>query len=272
MENAKVAPGTSKVETHVCPSSFGTQALDLDNDGQITEAELVAAARTQVQLKQTAKNLKITVVVISAACMAIVGVLLGVVVLANELSKDFRPTGATGGTQQSLLTDTAGVPVSTTQASFQYDNLTSLLFMTPSDLDSVKQISIVNDTEYLSFSVTGYRRSLVENRVSFELANGGTFVITESLTQYIDSAGANRPLVAQSPATRRHLLLFFFRFFTNTHARASFTSASQLAPYCARSQLLIYVNAGGLGPRPNCMISPYDQDLKEMYPSLLFGF
>uniref|UniRef100_A0A7S3DCB1 EF-hand domain-containing protein n=2 Tax=Palpitomonas bilix TaxID=652834 RepID=A0A7S3DCB1_9EUKA len=179
--------------------------LDLDGDGIITDAELVHAARKQRQLQLTGKKLRVSLGIVSAVSVAVIGILLGLVLVANEISKDARPAPSASG--QSTMLDNSGNIIATAVAR-EYQNLTSLASAPSVVLDRVQKLSILNGTSLLSYKVSGYEMKLDESAVTFFTLRGHAVRITPTAAAIFGEDGKELPLLANSASggNRRHLL------------------------------------------------------------------
>jgi len=180
--------------------------LDLDGDGQISQAEIVAAARQQRELQQTGKRLRITIGIISAVSIAIVGALLGLVVLANEISKDVRPMATESG--QSPMVDNSGNVASTSVFKQSVENLTELATLPQEALEEVHRLLVPNGSMILSYKVSGYQLCVDQPAVTFFTLRQHEIFITESNYTVLGADGSELPLLEYTGSPSRRRLLY----------------------------------------------------------------
>mmetsp|Transcript_28836 Transcript_28836/g.73948 ORF Transcript_28836/g.73948 Transcript_28836/m.73948 type:complete len:272 (-) Transcript_28836:576-1391(-) len=191
------------------------RTLDLDGDGQISQAEVVAAARQQRELQQTGKRLRVTIGIISAVSIAIIGALLGLVVLANEISKDVRPITTESG--QSAMVDNSGNVASTSVFKQTADNLTILATLPQEALEEVHRLLVPNGSMVLSYKVSGYQMSIEEPAVTFFTLRQHEIFITESYYTVFAADGTELPLLEYTGSpSRRRLMCGSFGGFSST--------------------------------------------------------
>mmetsp|Transcript_5378 Transcript_5378/g.12140 ORF Transcript_5378/g.12140 Transcript_5378/m.12140 type:complete len:496 (-) Transcript_5378:490-1977(-) len=176
-------------------------AWDLDGDGQLTEAELIAAGRQQLQLKQNVKNLKKTVAVVAAVSVAVLAAFLAVVIVGNEATKE---THASSG----ALTDTTGRSVATAPATASF-SVNSLGLASDAELQSLSTLNVENGSLTHFYKLAGFDRDTSSGVVTFYTKRGHVIVIDSMFNSVIvfDSEGNELPLDTEDvSASGRRLL------------------------------------------------------------------
>eukprot|EP00297_Palpitomonas_bilix_P005551 CAMPEP_0113895718 /NCGR_PEP_ID=MMETSP0780_2-20120614/17546_1 /TAXON_ID=652834 /ORGANISM="Palpitomonas bilix" /LENGTH=501 /DNA_ID=CAMNT_0000886635 /DNA_START=1599 /DNA_END=3104 /DNA_ORIENTATION=+ /assembly_acc=CAM_ASM_000599 len=202
LSNAQVAPEpTPRTKEMKKKVTQELAAWDLDGDGQLTEAELIAAGRQQLQLKQNVKNLKKTVAVVSAVSVAVLAAFLAVVIVGNEATKE---THASSG----ALTDTTGRSVATTPATSSF-SISSLGLASDAELQSLRTLNVENGSTTHFYKLAGFDRDISTGVVTFYTTRGHVVVIDSmfnSLTVF-DSEGNELPVGVEDLSTSSRRLL-----------------------------------------------------------------
>jgi len=164
------------------------QNWDLDGDGQITEAELIAAGRQQLQLKQSVRNLKKTVAVVSAVSVAVIAAFLAVVIVGNEVTKESRATSGS-------LVDTQGRSVATVSKTVPA-TVATLGVASNSELEAMNTLTLENGTSSLFFRIAGFDRDIDNGLVVFYTERGYTIAVDSILDSVVvfDDNGVELPL------------------------------------------------------------------------------
>mmetsp|Transcript_11493 Transcript_11493/g.30532 ORF Transcript_11493/g.30532 Transcript_11493/m.30532 type:complete len:498 (-) Transcript_11493:315-1808(-) len=202
LSNAQVAPEpTPRTKEMKKKVTQELAAWDLDGDGQLTEAELIAAGRQQLQLKQNVKNLKKTVAVVSAVSVAVLAAFLAVVIVGNEATKE---THASSG----ALTDTTGRSVATTPATSSF-SISSLGLASDAELQSLRTLNVENGSTTHFYKLAGYDRDTSTGVVTFYTKRGHVIVIDSMFDNLMvfDSEGNELPVGEEElTASSRRLL------------------------------------------------------------------
>lgn len=175
------------------------KAMDKDGDGTITLRELVNIGQSKIQDQKKIRNLKKMVVAVIFAAVAFCGIMLGLMVAANEASKDSKPEG-TGE-----LKTIDGKDVSTTSTVTALP-LAQLPTLPPAELEKLDTLTINTDEGIQFYQISGWLW-MSTTRMRFYTTRGDTIQISDGIVTILTKDGRgvsvsrHRRSLLQMPAT-----------------------------------------------------------------------
>lgn len=186
------------------------KAYDMSNDGHISPRELAAATHAYEKAKDTARFYQLLALALSAGSIVFMGVVLGIAIAANEISKETHATAA------AQLSDTEGNVMKTAPSTE-----TTTLLVTPvldrASLHSIRHLAVTvphtrmpfvigsskaSGSKEVGFRITGFER-FNNTAIKFRthdpgtdvyVWNGAAFVVTTNTgcEELIRVGGVNR--------------------------------------------------------------------------------
>jgi len=152
------------------------KSMDKDSDGKIDIMDIVKIAETRVQNTNKIKNLKKLIVVLIIAFLVTLGAILGIVIAANEATKDTKPKG------EGVIKATNGDPVGMGGATTSVP-LKELYTQPASVLRKIKELVVSSEFGYEIFTITHVQSTAPGTSVTFETANDKTVTITKDAVE-----------------------------------------------------------------------------------------
>lgn len=126
------------------------KSFDADGDGTMSVEELIKVGERRVYNEKKIKNLRKMVVAVVIACFVFSGVMLGLMIAANEASKDDKPD------EDGTLKTISGEYVSTTETQSEV-YLKELASVDPKELVNMRHVYLQTEGGvWRLYSVTGY--------------------------------------------------------------------------------------------------------------------
>lgn len=175
------------------------KSMDKDGDGTITLRELVNIGQSKLQDEKKIKNLKRVVVLVVFAALAFCGVMLGLMVAANEASKETE-TSSSGVS----YVKGSNTPMGTAGLKSQ-STIFAVVDMDGEQLESINYLKFDNAYGIFQYTVTGVYKK--PNSFVRFVSNGATITVSkDSLTVEDEINGVKFTETVAETKRRRALL------------------------------------------------------------------
>ncbi|GHP12042.1 hypothetical protein PPROV_001076900 [Pycnococcus provasolii] len=171
------------------------KVFDVDGDGTVAPMELARGAELYKESKKTAKRLTIFSGVLLVILCALVGVIVGLVAVVVEASKETKTDGSGITTVKGSSTIAATAAVVKTRTLYDAPKLPS------SQLDGITSLMLTNKGRTYKHTITGFEK--MPNKVIFFSARGDTIEATPNAITVKDSSGNPKFQKTSSEESRR---------------------------------------------------------------------
>jgi len=171
------------------------KVFDVDGDGTVAPMELARGAELYKESKKTTKRLTIFSGILLVILCALVGVIVGLVAVVVENSKETKTDGSGITTVKGTST------VAATAAVVKTRTLYDAFKMPSSQLDGITSLMLTNKGRTYKHTITGFEK--MPNKVIFFSARGDTIEATPNAITVKDSSGIPRFQKMSSEESRR---------------------------------------------------------------------
>jgi len=176
------------------------KTFDVDGDGTVGLTELARAADLYEKEKQSNKNLKRLMIGVILACIMFCSVMLGLMLAANEASKDSKP--ASSGKLKTI----SGKDVAVAASTYEYKDW-ELPLAPVESLREIKDYAVTVDGKHYQYTITGFEWHS-EKKMQLFSARGDVINIDDGEV-FIEKADGSIVVVSsqeeQDPAARATL-------------------------------------------------------------------
>jgi len=167
--------------------------FDVDGDGTINPSELGVAAQMYEDSLKKQKQLKKIIVAVVFFSMAICGLLLGLMMAANEASKDSKPD------DDGVLKTIKGDAIAT-KTIMNSMSLNKLPYLEMKDLKEVKSLSLAIGSGTSHYTITGFDITTDKTSLKLYTSRGDIIEISNGVVHVMHPDGKS------TKVARRHLL------------------------------------------------------------------
>ncbi|XRB17304.1 EF-hand domain-containing protein [Pseudoscourfieldia marina] len=171
------------------------KVFDVDGDGTVAPMELARGAELYKESKKTTKRLTIFSGILLVILCALVGVIVGLVAVVVENSKETKTDGS------GITTVKGSSTIAATAAVVKTRTLYDAFKMPSSQLDGITSLMLTNKGRTYKHTITGFEK--MPNKVIFFSARGDTVEATPNAITVKDSSGIPRFQKMSSEESRR---------------------------------------------------------------------